>query len=81
MADYLAAYREANGKVPDFRLVYVAGWVQFRSRASSMVFDRKRPGALVSLTKRLRERAAAVETPDPITASGRRALSGEASDA
>ena len=57
MAEYISAYVAANRKQPDFRLVHVAGWVQFRSRRSSMVVDRKRLGALATMTKRLRERA------------------------
>ena len=58
IAEYIAAYKLANGKQPDFRVVYVAGWVQFRSRHSSLIIGRNRAGHMQTMTKRLLDKAA-----------------------
>lgn len=60
IADYLAAYAAANGKDPDFRLVYRGGWVEFRSRASSWVMNRRRVKDLRGMTDALQARVAAL---------------------
>ncbi|MCP2082238.1 UNVERIFIED_ORG: hypothetical protein J2W74_003424 [Methylorubrum zatmanii] len=58
IAAYLAAYGQANGAKPPFRLVYEKGWVRFYSKNSSWVMDRKRLGHLVSMAETLQRRAA-----------------------
>jgi hypothetical protein len=59
MAEYLSAYRRANGKKPNFRLVYIGGWVIFKSLHSSMELDKKRLKTLTDMTQRLFDMALA----------------------